>query len=235
MHDYNIKFDLENPSHCYMLGFFWADCYFGFNKVLKIFNFSFEIKHNDFLEIWPILENIGFTKFKTRQRKNSKIQQSGIRAAKKEHMEFFQKYNFHNKNEGCPLYFDLENNNRLFFIKGFLDGDGSISIDKNKLFRVSFNGNKNQSWDFLEHFCEKNNIKFSIYRKDRISKHPSHKIETHGYSVFEFTDLQTRINFCKLLENINTGVSRKINVFKNYKQNRLIEQEKSVFMKKLTF
>jgi len=209
--------DLNQEKCCYILGFFWADAYFGKGK--NTYEFSFEIKTDDFLNIWSYLENIGFEKYKTRKRKNSKNTQSHVRLYKQEFLMFFEKYKFHLKNDGCPLYFDIADNMKPFFIKGFLDGDGSISLDKNNGFRVGFNGSKSQNWDFLEDFCNKNNIKFAIYRKDRVSKHETHKKQIHGYSVFEFTDIKNRLKMCDILD-LNVGLSRKIEIYKKYKKNR---------------
>jgi hypothetical protein len=211
--------DLNQEKCCYILGFFWADAYFGKGKRKNTYEFSFEIKTDDFLNIWSCLENIGFKKYKTRKRKNSKNTQSHVRFYKQEYLVFFEKYKFHLKNDGCPLYFDLKNEMKPFFIKGFLDGDGSISLDKNNNFRVGFNGPKNQNWDFLEDFCGKNNINFSIYRKDRMAKHETHKKQIHGYSVFEFTNIENRLKMCDILD-LNIGLSRKIEIYKKYKKNR---------------
>jgi hypothetical protein len=211
--------DLNQEKCCYILGFFWADAYFGKCKTKNTYEFSFEIKTDDFLNIWSYLENIGFEKYKTRKRKNSKNTQSHVRLYRQESLVFFEKYKFHLKNDGCPLYFDIADNMKPFFIKGFLDGDGSVSLDKNNLFRIGFNGSKNQNWDFLEDFCNKNNIKFEIYRKDRISKHETHKKQIHGYSVFEFTNIENRLKMCDILD-LNIGLSRKIEIYKKYKKNR---------------
>lgn len=227
-------FNLNQEECCYILGFFWADAYFGKGNRKNTYEFSFEIKTDDFLNVWDYLQNIGFSKYKTRKRKNSKNPQSRVRLYRQESLTFFEKYKFHLKNDGCPLYFDIADDMKPFFIKGFLDGDGSISLDKNNGFRVGFNGSKNQSWDFLEDFCNKRNIKFSIYRKDRISKHETHKKEIHGYSVLEPTNRENRLKLCKALD-LNIGLSRKINVYKKYKesqdcikmQKNLIKKEKS--------
>jgi hypothetical protein len=232
MHDNKLTISLSQEEHCYLLGFFWADCFFGRDKTKNAFEFSFEINSSDFLKIWPMLKQLGFSKFKERVRKNSSKSQSNVRIARKLDMVFFEKWNFHNKNEGCPLYFELSNEMKPFFIKGFLDGDGSISVDKNKLFRVGFNGNKLQSWDFLEHFCNAKEIPFVVYKKDRQASHQSHT-KSHSYSVFEFTKLQDRIDFCKELPVI--GLDRKLNEFFKFKEFRLIAQESNKAMSKLIF
>jgi hypothetical protein len=213
-----MTLDLNQEKCCYILGFFWADCYFGISS-RGIYNFSLEIKTDDFLNIWSYIQNIGFEKYKTRKRKNSNNLQSFVRSARQKEMQFFKKYNFDKKNNGCPLYFDLKDKMKPFFIKGFLDGDGSISLDKNNAFRIGFNGSKHQNWDFLEDFCNKNNIKFAIYRKDRIAKHKTHKKQIHGYSVFEFTNIENRLKMCNILD-LNIGLSRKIEIYKKYKKNR---------------
>jgi hypothetical protein len=235
MHDKTLFIDLNNPRHCYMLGYFWADCCFSCNKKNGAWSFSFEIKTDDFLNIWNILNEMGFEKFTTRKRKNSIQTQSCVRKYRSVDMQFFHFYNFHNKMNGCNLYFELSDDMKINFMKGFLDGDGSISVDKNELFRVGFNGHKEQSWDFVEHFCTTYNIKYAIYRKDRISKHKSHIKKIHGYSVFEFTTLQARVDLCKILQTCNLGLTRKLEIYENFKNNRLNAQPHSKFMKKIIF
>lgn len=232
MHDNQLNFDITKREICYLLGFFWADCYFGFCKSKSIFEFSFEIKSKDMAEISDMLYQMGFAKMKTRYRKNSTKELSNFRLSKQKSISFFENYKFHRKNEGCPIYFDLADEMKLFFIKGFLDGDGSISLDKNNLFRVGFNGSKHQSWDFLEDFCESYDIPFRIYKKDRKASHPSHT-KDHSYSVFEFTTLQTRVKFCSLLPEI--GLSRKLEIFKNFKMKRLEDQSKNSKLKTISF
>lgn len=149
-------------------------------------------------------------------------------------MGFLIENGFVDKSGRCQLYFKLSEEMKKFFVKGFLDGDGSISLDKNGLFRVGFNGPKYQNWEFLEDFCEKNHIKFRIYRKDRKSHHKSHVKPIHQYSIFEFTNLQDRINICSIL-NVDVGLTRKISIFKEYKEFRIKKQLTSKIFKQLYF
>lgn len=212
----NMYINTSQAEHCYLLGYFWADAYFGMNH-LGYWSFSFEIKHTDFLEIWDCLQSMGFTSYSTRVRENSSNPQSAVHAAKQDDMLFFKRYKFHKKELGCPLYFTLSEEMQKFFIKGFLDGDGSVSLDKNNLFRVGFNGPKEQNWDFLEHYCNSNSIPFSIYRRDRDSHHDSHKKKTHSYSIVEFTKAKDRLKFCDTLNHIHIGLSRKMDSYITYK------------------
>jgi hypothetical protein len=235
MHDKTLFIDLNNPNHCYMLGYFWADCCFCYSKKSKGWSFSFEIKTDDFLNVWDILNNMGFEKFTTRKRKNTINAQSCVRKYRTADMQFFHYYNFHNKLNGCNLFFDLDDNMKINFMKGFLDGDGSISVDKNGLFRVGFNGHKDQSWDFVECFCKLHNIEYAIYRKDRTSKHESHVKKIHGYSVFEFTTLQARVDLCKILQQCKLGLGRKLQIYENFKNDRIEGCRHSKFLKKLNF
>jgi hypothetical protein len=219
MHDNKpISFNLDNPEHCYLLGYFWADCFFGKHtksKTSQHWAFSFEIKTDDFLEIWPNLKKIGFVKFSTRLRKNSHNTQSKITCCQRSFCEFFIQYGFDNKESGCPLYFQIKREMRKFFIKGFLDGDGSISLDKNRRFRVSFNGAKEQNWDFLEEFLRYEGFSFNIYRKDRLR---ADKQKIHSYSVVEILGNEHKLKFCRSLSDIGFGLKRKIGVLKEYEK-----------------
>jgi len=213
-----MNIDINQADSCYLLGYFWADCFFGATNIEKdYYNFSFEIKTSDFIQIWPMLQHMGFEKYSTRKRKNSKNSQSCVRLYQREQLSFFKTYNFHKKYDECTLYFSLTDEMKIYFVKGFLDGDGSISIDKNGLFRIGFNGPYHQNWNFLEHFCNTYNIKYVIYRKERVSRHETHVKNIHKYSVFEFTNRENRLNFCEIFKDINIGLTRKFKVFENYK------------------
>jgi hypothetical protein len=204
-----LNFNLNDPIHCYLLGYFWADCYFGKPPASKGYGFSFEIKEEDFLNIWDLLKTLGFWKYRTRSRKNSTTKQCTISLCKQESMEFFKAYNFHKKLDGCKLYFDLSENMKMFFIKGFLDGDGSISLHKDGSFRVSFNGDINQNWDFLEDYFQVYGLKYAIYKKERISGNG----KTHRCSVVEVLKNENKKKFCESLINSDIGLRRKMNVF----------------------
>lgn len=225
--------DIENPEHVYMLGYFWADCYFGYNK--DYLNFSFEIKTSDFIEIWPMLQTMGFESYKTRCRLNSKNTQSIVRSGVQKDLKVLESWNYQNKSENCIFYYTLSDDLKKYFIKGFLDGDGSISVDKNKLFRVCFYGLENQNWSFLSDFCNQYDINHVIYRKTRKSQHKSHKKDSHSYSIFEFTKLQDRINFCKVLYDVNVGLLRKMDIFEKYRKHRIELQTVSKYAKQLIF
>ena len=204
-----LNFNLNDPIHCYLLGYFWADCYFGKPPSCKGYMFSFEIKEEDFLNIWDLLKILGFSKYRIRSRKNSTTKQCVVTFYKQEYMGFFKKYDFHKKLDGCKLYFDLSEDMKRFFIKGFLDGDGSISLDKNGSFRVSFNGDINQNWEFLEDYFRAYGLKYAIYRKERINKNG----KKHRCSVVEVLKNENKRKFCDSLININIGLRRKINIF----------------------
>lgn len=235
MHDkVTINFNLSQPKDVYILGYFWADCYFGFNKIKNIYEFSFEISQKDFLEIWDILKDVGFKKYSSRTRKNSKNPLSNVRAARRADMDFFKKWGFDKKISGCPLYFNLPENMKNYFIKGFLDGDGTVSLDKNGIFRICFYGLHDQSWSFLEDFCKKNNIKYKIYKKNRKQCHPSHT-KDHKYSIFEFTNNQDRVDFFKTLPKDDFGLKRKTEAFYKFKQERMKKENGSKFCKKIYF
>lgn len=211
-----MNIDFNRKDVCYIFGFLWADCFFGASK-RGYYSMSFEIKSDDFNSVWGICQDVfGVLKRTTRTRSNSSNSQSCFRIYKQSDCEVFKQFGFHKKNEGCPLYFSIPDENKKFFIKGFLDGDGSISLDKNGLFRVGFNGNIAQSWDFLEDFLSVNNLDFNIYRKERKSNHKSHKKKVHGYSVVEIIKIEQKLKFCSLMNSVDLGLTRKVEVYERY-------------------
>lgn len=219
-----MNINLNSKESIYLLGYFWADC--SFSRSDNARRFQFEIKTEDFLNIWPLIKEIGFEKYATRFRKNSKNSQSSICLNKYEKLEILEKLNFDKRIEGCCFYENISEELKPFFIKGFLDGDGSISLDKNNSFRVCFNGPKNQNWNFLISFCDSFGIEYAIYRKERPSHHESHKKQIHTYSVFEFTNIRNRLKFCESISAASgVGLSRKWKVYEQYKFKR---QEKQI-------
>ena len=215
MHDKKINFDIENPEHVYLLGYFWADCSFNIDKQNRG-NFSFEIKSEDFEKIEHIVKNVGFTHVGKRFRKKGK-QLSKISCSQQSSVRFFLDYHFNERTKYCDIYFNISDCLKVYFIKGFLDGDGSISLDKNGLFRIGFNGPKNQNWSFLEDFCLKNDVSWVIYRKERKSRDSTHKQKIHGYSIFEFTKITERLKFCETLSCCKIGLDRKIKIYHDFK------------------
>lgn len=219
-----MNIDLKSKESIYLLGYFWADCYFSTKNNRRIF--SFEIKTEDFLNIWPLIKSLGFDKYISRIRKNSKNSQSSVTTSKYDQLEMLEKLNFHKRIEGCYFYQNISDELKPFFIKGFLDGDGSISLDKNNSFRVCFYGPKEQNWNFLISFCNDFDIKYVIYKKERMQHHASHKQKIHSYSVFEFTNIGNRLKFCESLKiTSDIGLSRKWNIYEQY---RLRRQEKQI-------
>jgi len=214
-----MNIDLNSKESVYLLGYFWADCYFSIKNNRRVF--QFEIKTEDFLKIWPLIKTIGFEKYNTRLRKNSKNTQSSVSLSKYDKLILLEELNFHKKIEGCDFYENLPQELKPYFIKGFLDGDGSISLDKNNSFRVCFYGAKEQNWNFLISFCNFFDIEYAIYRKERKAHDKSHKKSIHTYSVFEFTNIKNRLKFCQSLQSTShIGLSRKWNVYEKYKFQR---------------
>lgn len=215
MHSEPLDINLQNEFHCYMLGYFWADCYFGKDSKNK-YRITFEILDSDFTNVKEILHTMGFRKCFARKRKNSSNPQSGVKAYGLNKLLFFKESGYDNKINGCPLYFKLDNEMKKYFIKGFIDGDGTICLSKNNSFRVLCYGDFNQNWDFIEDFCNQNSIPFSIYRKERKANHPSHKEKVHRTSAIEIRTKEGKQKFCELI-NLDIGLSRKRQIFLDYK------------------
>jgi hypothetical protein len=221
MHGDTLLIDLENKFHCYMLGYFWADCYFGKDSKNK-YRLVFEIVQTDFEEVKDILISMGFSKFSTRKRKNSKTPQSSAKMYGINKLTFFKNYKFDDKSNGCPLYFDLSEEMQSYFIKGLMDGDGTICLTKRNAFKVSCCGPYLQNWNFLEDFCIKNNIPFSIYKKIRKANHESHKKEINSVSYLEIRTLAGKKKFCEKICS-DVGLSRKLKIYFRLKDENIKE------------
>lgn len=222
MHGEPIEFDLENPEHCYILGYFWADAYFGKDSKNK-YRFVFEVKTDDFLVVWPILERLSFPKFFTRQRNNSINSQCAVKKYGINTLRFFQENKFDDKKNGCPLYFKLNKDMRKFFVKGFLDGDGCIYLNKkSNVLKVDFCSCAGQNWDFLKDFCNDLGVNFAVYEKMRPANHSSHKKAFHRVSLFSFNRKNDTFIFCSTLDQCNVGLQRKFAIYRKFASGSMI-------------
>ena len=197
------------PEIAYFYGLMWADGHVGKNE------FRLEILDLDLKSIWPVLQKVGFTDYSTRFRKNSIRAQSSVRFYRQNILQYFHNFGYMNKSTGSAdkIWEQIPENLKIYFIRGFLDGDGSIAIMKNNAIKMVFYGNVDADCSFLTHFCKVNNINYSLRQKAR----PSKNNKTHHYSYLDIGGKQSILQFGNLIyqnyEIDRIGLQRKYHKF----------------------
>lgn len=186
---HNIKEEemLVKNEWIWLLGFLWAD------GTVRQKGYSMELKAEDFDQIWPILQTIGFVSFSERSR-FEKYNQKSISASKG--VKTLMKYNFNNKSNSPPteLWKVLTYKQKCLFLRGLFEGDGSYAKYNNKnnrynhlRLRITLNGKKDYDWSFILNFFEEHGIKSPcIERKTRIQKE-----KERSYSILSWTKIES--------------------------------------------
>lgn len=157
----------------YLLGYFYADgCLCG--KTKGYYYPSLEILRSDSHSVIKCLESIksNFT-LKHRTRKNSTKDQTCINILSKDkNINLFKQVMIDKINmKNILSAIDISYLN--YFIRGFFDGDGCISISKSNHSRLYFYGSFDQKWDLLFDIFRQLNIKYAyqkITRKNGLHK-----------------------------------------------------------------
>jgi hypothetical protein len=151
-----------NDKIAYSLGFFWADGYI--NKKTKLIGLF--IKSEDFNQIEnSLFELIPFKNKIVRYENNPKHKpQSGFHITNSPVYDFLFENEYHNKSKVSPFKVLqlIPKNLHKYFIRGFLDGDGTITHKRS--YSVSFTGHYEQNWDWLIDFFNDFNIKTNYYK-----------------------------------------------------------------------
>ena len=186
----------------WFLGFMWADGHVGQNR------YSLELKSSDFDDIWPILQEIGFTTH-TQRTRYGKYTQKGINAHKG--IKIFQEYEYMNKSKFPPikLWNKLTFEQKCLFLRGFFEGDGSYAKynQRNSRFnhlnlRITLNGPKDYDWSFILDFFKDCNISPPcIERKTRIQNN-----KERNYSILTWTKNESIKKIFDLLYNNNLNI-----------------------------
>ena len=188
------------PEWAWFLGYMWAD-----GSFYRDISWALELKSDDFEDIWPTLQKIGFMSFTERMRQGKYIQRAlnGSKCIK-----FFARYGYTDKSVDSPrkIWEILDFTQRRLFMRGLFDGDGSYS-NNGKGGRITMNGPKNYDWNFLLDFFKANGIGVPcIERKTRLQKG-----KDRSYSILSWCNRYDIAQIVKLLytDNLEIGLSRK--------------------------
>lgn len=207
-HEIVVDDILKTNEWAWFLGFLWADGSVTDN------NMSLEIQADDFDDIWPTLYVIGFRTYSERIREN-KYRQKTIGTSKCSF--FLNYYGFKEKSKNPPdeLWKILSYQQKLLFLRGFFEGDGSYAKYNSSdpgggSIRITLNGPKEYDYSFILKFFDDNDIAAPcIERKDRIQSN-----KTRSYSILSWCKISEVLKIFNLLysNNLEIGLSRKRNI-----------------------
>lgn len=215
---------LDNPWVAYILGLIWADGHVSNGKI------QIKIMKKDMDEIKDGLKFLfDFSFFEVKKLKDRWQDVINAYFNSVEATDYLKILGFFDKSIKSPdlILSKLSNQLQLLFLRGIMDGDGSVSYRKNGLL-VYATSHFEQDWSYLEKFCESNKIEFKIYRVSSLNKKTG---KQNSRSVFRLSGYGNNIRFCKLVwesfEKDSIGISRKYSVFKNYIENTKYKKIKS--------
>jgi hypothetical protein len=196
-HNINESDVFVKPEWAWFLGFFWADG----SLYQKRKTWCLELKSDDFDQLWPILNSMGFNSYCSRIRQGKYFQKS-IKSSKLS--SIFLEFGFHNKSNQPPtkLWEFFNKEQKIMFLRGLFEGDGCFT-HSGKHPRITMNGSKDYDWDFLLNFFLENGINLPcIERKTRIQNG-----KERGYSILTWSSRKETSKIAKFLYSQNTDVS----------------------------
>ena len=200
------RFKTITPELAYWLGFFWADgTIFGNSMRIEITEEDGNELENLFLTVFPF--------FITKRARCNRKKQMLFSVTDKNVSEMLKKLgkypNSFESHQKILEYLGNENS-KIFFLRGLIDGDGNFYLNKaNKYAQFTLASNINQDWHSLLEYLKNFNP------NTRIDK------TNHGNSsVLRITGDKNIVNFIKFLkyDTINIGLIRKNSI-----ANKIIE------------
>lgn len=217
--DFDSLINLDDPYSLYLLGYIWADGCITGNRKYKNKYVSLAIAEEDGVEIIPIINKLKINKDWTYhsypQKKNWKTIMN-ITNFDWIFAELLERLGFRDKSSNPPstLFSRIKEQNKKFFILGFFDGDGSVSVGccgEPTRISVSFSGPSSQNWNFITDYLTSLGIDYSI----RIDKR-----DKGSTSLLNIRKRKDCYKFLKFLYNergeLKLGLFRKFNKLEQY-------------------
>lgn len=193
----------------YFLGFMWADGYILYrqNKTSHNYTIALEIKSEDAINILPILNSLGKWAISKRKRRDSWQETTIISTNSKDIYHFLKdnEYNLKSLKDPTTILEKIPDHLRVYWWRGFFDGDGCISFGKypEKWKSLSFSSTFNYKWTELINLSgQLNVIKYSI-------QNYTHKIKNHSSSRFMIQNKKDITKFVNFLLTSEIGLLRK--------------------------
>lgn len=207
----------QSPYIAYLLGFIWADGHIEYNPKKFRRRVSIEIKRDDFLSLWGIINKFGGWRqyFRARTLRNKVFEMGTARISNKKIIEFLVSHGYTTKfSSPDSLIKVLPAEIRKYFFRGLFDGDGSFHFNKDRWATVfNITGCFEQDWTFMENLCKQLNVKYRISRRHSQGTKRSDIIINNVAEVVKISEF-----IFDGFESDRIGLYRKFEVFQEIKQ-----------------
>ena len=156
-----VKF--TDPHFIYFLGLMWADGYLYCKKNL----IGIQLNEKDFKDLEHIFLKIAHWNKCERPARGLAGKSIVIHFRSQEICDFFVSYDYHIKSGASPdkILKRIPNRLKMYFFRGYLDGDGNIGVVPKQNYTVNFTSCYQQNWKFIKLLCKKLNLKCYVYKR----------------------------------------------------------------------
>lgn len=200
--------DIKTREVAYFLGFFWADGYIYHYKVKNCNHWRvvLEIVEKDAISISPILDKLGKWVIVKRKRKDSWQTTWSFVTANEDLYNFLKNHGYEEKStiEPTKILSKIPEELKPYFWKGFIDGDGHISIKdyvRQNVIVFELSGEIEYQWLEIQNLFKSLNIS-KYYIRQEISKknHKNSKVKIHGKEVLKLKPIFLDFGLCRKTE-----------------------------------
>lgn len=203
--------DIKTKEVAYFLGFFWADGYIYHYKVKNCnhWRIVLEIVEKDAVSISPILDKLGKWVVVKRKRKDSWQTTWSFVTANEDLYNFLKDHGYEDKStiEPAKILSKIPEELKPYFWKGFIDGDGHISIKDythQKIIVFELSGQFEYKWEEITSLFNSLNIsKYKIRNNKDVKNHKKSTIKIYGKEVLKLKPIF-----------VDFGLDRKTDQFK---------------------
>ncbi len=203
---YNFK-NIQTPEAAYILGLLWADGSIGNDGKIVIGMVSEDL--DSLIDIFLKTGNWKVRNYIPKQ--NNKKPVTIISCANVEFSRYLEKYDYIAKTNASAdkILSIIPNNLRRYWFRGLIDGDGCFSKSA-----FSCYSSYNQDWKYFISLCESLGVKYSIDKRNRISKENGRIHQSSNIRISNKNDILKLGNYIYsdyLIDGI--GLSRKYNKY----------------------
>jgi DNA-binding transcriptional regulator WhiA len=164
--DYKQFANVSTPEAAYFLGFLWAD---GHVRTAGKTTYQISIKNEavDMKELIPIFERLGTWGVTQIQPKGNRKPQTQITITDIKLGKLLDNYGYLKKSIQCATSVInlIPDNLKHYWFRGYFDGDGCITLQKQKYPTVSFSGAYEQDFTFLFNLLNRLDINYKYYQR----------------------------------------------------------------------
>lgn len=188
--DINFETTKTPKELAYFLGFFWADGYVR----EKDNNLLVEIVERDAEDLKPIFNRLATFSIYKRKREGRQVQIT-FRYKSKELVNFFKslgKYS-HSVESHEKILSYIPESYQLYFIRGFMDGDGSFYMGSKGATQLSIASSIEQDWEGLKTRLENYGLTLSVQKACTERGNSSHLRCTNSKLIRDFIKILYKI------------------------------------------